>query len=139
VNGLHFKNWLCIFLHSSINQQRAHNKKYSPSLIECSLFINHSICLHFKGYPPSQLPSPQTSHPIPPLSVLSAPMRVLLYPFTYSCFTALALPYTGASRRPMASPSLMSDKVILCYICSWSYVSFHEYTLDGGLVPGSSG
>jgi hypothetical protein len=30
---------------------------------------------------------------------------------------------------------LMSDKAILCYICSWS----HVYSLVGSLVPGSSG
>ena len=35
--------------------------------------------------------------------------------------------------------SLMPDKAILCYICSWSYSSLHVYSLVGGLVPGSSG
>ena len=34
---------------------------------------------------------------------------------------------------------LMSDKAILCYICSWSPVSLHVYSLVGGLVPRSSG
>jgi hypothetical protein len=33
----------------------------------------------------------------------------------------------------------MSDKAILCYICSWSPVSLHVYSLGGGLVPRSSG
>jgi hypothetical protein len=34
---------------------------------------------------------------------------------------------------------LMSDKAILCYICSWSHLSLHVYSLVGGLVPGNSG
>jgi hypothetical protein len=29
--------------------------------------------------------------------------------------------------------SLMSNKAILCYICSWSYGSLHVYSLFGGL------
>jgi hypothetical protein len=32
----------------------------------------------------------------------------------------------------------MTDKALLCYICSWSHVSLHVYSLFGGLVPGSS-
>jgi hypothetical protein len=32
---------------------------------------------------------------------------------------------------------LMSDKTILYYICSWSHVSLHVYSLVGGLVPGN--
>jgi hypothetical protein len=34
---------------------------------------------------------------------------------------------------------LMTNKAILCYICSWSHGSLHLYSLVGGLVPGSSG
>jgi hypothetical protein len=34
---------------------------------------------------------------------------------------------------------LMTDKAILCCICSWSYKYLHEYSLLGGLIPGSSG
>jgi len=34
---------------------------------------------------------------------------------------------------------LMPDKVILCYICSWSHWSLHVYSLVCCLVPGSSG
>jgi hypothetical protein len=33
---------------------------------------------------------------------------------------------------------LMPDKVIFCYICSWSYGSLHVYSLVGGLEPGGS-
>ena len=35
--------------------------------------------------------------------------------------------------------SLMPDKAILCYVGRWSLGSFHVYSLDGGLVPVSSG
>ena len=35
--------------------------------------------------------------------------------------------------------SLVSDKAILCYKCSWSHGSFNVYSLVGGLVPRSSG
>jgi hypothetical protein len=34
---------------------------------------------------------------------------------------------------------LMTDKAILCYICSWSHGLLQVYSLVGGLVPGSSG
>jgi hypothetical protein len=69
-------------------------------------------------------------------------MRVLPYPSTYSCLTALAFPYAGASslyRIKDLPVSLMPDKAILCYICSWSHGSLHVYSLVGDLVPGSSG
>jgi hypothetical protein len=35
--------------------------------------------------------------------------------------------------------SLMTNKAIFCYICSWSHWSHNVYSLVGGLVPGSSG
>jgi hypothetical protein len=34
---------------------------------------------------------------------------------------------------------LMPNKVILCFICSWSHGSLHVHTLVGDLFPGSSG
>ena len=34
---------------------------------------------------------------------------------------------------------LMSNKSILCYICSWSHGTLHLCSLVGGLVPVSSG
>ncbi|EDM15394.1 NADH dehydrogenase (ubiquinone) 1 beta subcomplex, 2 (predicted), isoform CRA_a [Rattus norvegicus] len=58
-------------------------------------------------------------------------MRVLPYPPTHSHLTALAFPYTGASSsqdQGFLLP-LMSDKVILCYICSWSHAN-HSYSGD---------
>jgi hypothetical protein len=35
--------------------------------------------------------------------------------------------------------SMMTNKAILCYICSWSHGSLHVYSLVGGSGPGSSG
>jgi hypothetical protein len=34
---------------------------------------------------------------------------------------------------------LITNKAILCYICSWSHGSLHVYSLVGGLVRGSFG
>ena len=50
-----------------------------------------------------------------------------------------SIPKLGHQTFTGQEPSLplMSDKVILCYICSWSHGSLHF--LVGGLVPGSSG
>jgi hypothetical protein len=31
---------------------------------------------------------------------------------------------------------VMSNKAILCYVCSWNHVFLHVYSLVGGLVPG---
>ena len=48
---------------------------------------------------------PQTSHPI---SLPFASMRMLLYPLTLSCLTALPFPTLGhqASTGPRVSPSI---------------------------------
>jgi hypothetical protein len=55
-------------------------------------FLNHFIHLHFKWYPFPDFPS--TISPIPS-SLPFASLRVLLYPFTYSCTCqALAEPLT---------------------------------------------
>ena len=39
--------------------------------------------------------------------------------------------WTSQEQGPLLP--LMSNKVILCYICSWSYRSLHVYSLVGGL------
>ena len=92
-------------------------------------FINHFICWHLKWYPPFLGTPPYTPHPIPLLSLHFASLTVLLHPLTHSCLTTLASPYAGASRLHRTSPTLMSDKVILCYICIWSHGFLHVYTL----------
>ena len=54
----------------------------------------------------------------------------------------LASPYSGGidpSWQQWLLLSLMSEMVIVCYICGWSHGSLHVHSLVGGLVPGSSG
>ena len=83
---------------------------------------------------PFQVIPPQLPSPFSPLPFAS--MRVLLYPLTCSHLIPLTYPFPGASSLPFL---LISDKAILCYICSWSPGSLHMQSLIGGLVPGSSG
>ena len=69
--------------------------------------------------PPYQIPHPAAYQP------------------THFCFPFLALPFIwGIEPSQDQGPllPLMTNKAILCYICSWS----HGW-LVGGLVPGSSG
>jgi hypothetical protein len=70
------------------------------------------------------------------------------YPLSSCSLThPLLLPCPGISLHGDIKPSqdqgphlsLISDRAILCYICSWSHGSLHVYSLVGGLVPGSSG
>ena len=44
---------------------------------------------------------------------------------------------TSPNQRPPLS--LMPDRVILCYICSWSHELLHVYSVVGGLLLRSSG
>ena len=76
-----------------------------------------------------------------PISCPSASMQMLTYSPTHSCLIALAYPYLGSLslHRVKGLPPIVPDKVILYYICSWSYGSLHVYSLVGGLVSGSSG
>jgi hypothetical protein len=68
--------------------------------------------------PPSQFPLYRLlSPPRPPASI-----RVLPLLSTHACLS-----------------TLMPDRTILCYISSWSHGSPHEYSVIGGLVPGSFG
>ena len=82
---------------------------------------------------PFQLSPPQTPYKITPPP---ASMRVLHQPPIHYHLTSLAFLYTGhpAFIGPGYPLTLMPDKNILCYICSWS----RGYSLVGGLVPGSS-
>ena len=75
--------------------------------------------------------------PPPPAS-----MRILLLPPTQSHLIILAFSYTSElslHRTKGFSFLLMPDNAILCYICGWSHGSLHVYSLEGGLVPESSG
>jgi hypothetical protein len=98
------------------------------------IFIGYYLYLHSKCYPLSRY-HPKTPYPIspPPASI-----RVFPYPPTHSCHLALKFLYTGVSIEPSEDQGpllpLMSDKAILCYMCSSSHVSLHVYFLVGGLV-----
>ena len=84
------------------------------------------------------LPSFLISPPKTPLSHPPSPCS-LVHP--------LLLPCPGITLHWGIEPSqdqwpllpLMTNKAILCYICSWNQESLHVYSLVGGLVPGSSG
>jgi hypothetical protein len=87
-------------------------------------FIYISNVIPFPGFPSENLypiPSPLLTNPPTPASM--------------SCH----FPSLGHSQNQGPLLPLMSNKAILCYICSWSYESLHVYSLVGGLVPGSSG
>jgi hypothetical protein len=82
----------------------------------------------------------ETFYPIlpPPAS-----MRVLSHPPTHTFLTPqphISL-HWGMEPSQDQGPllSLMPNKAILCYICSWSHESLHVYSLVCGSVPGSSG
>jgi hypothetical protein len=87
-----------------------------PLVTDCELlflldifFIYISNGIRFLGFPSEN-----------PLSHPPASVRVLLTPFTDSCFPIQVFPYWGIepsqNQRPLLS--LMFYKVILCYICS---------------------
>jgi hypothetical protein len=71
------------------------------------------------------LPPPRFYKGVPTPPTLSSPITLALGHLTF----------TG----PRPSISLLQDKAIFCYICSWNYGSLHVYSFIGGLVPGSSG
>lgn len=82
----------------------------------------------------------QTSHPkTSPSSLCFVSMRVLSHPSTLSCPPSLPMLGHQNSTRPKASPPLMSDKVILCYIGIQRHGSLSVYSLVAGLVPGRTG
>ena len=98
----------------------------------CSLFT-------FQMLFPSLPPSPRRNLPHHLLPHLSS-IRVLGVPLTTHPFLppCLHIPlHWGIKPSEDQGPllSLMSDKAILYYICSWSYGSLHVYSLVGGLVP----
>jgi len=91
----------------------------------------------FQMLSPFQVSPRQTPYPILPPS---ASVRVLPHPSTHSCLTALTFPYTGhwALQDQQPPLPLMTGKALFSYISSWSHGSHHLYSLDGGLVRGSS-
>ena len=81
------------------------------------------------------------SHALQPIPLHSLPfacMRVLLHPLPSHC-SSIPLYWGIKSLQDQGPPLLLiSDKVILSYICIWSHGSLHIYTLVGGLVSGRS-
>jgi len=78
---------------------------------------------------------------IPYLIPLPLLLRMLTHPPTPSCLPHPGIPlHWGIKPSQEQGPPLpvMSDKAILCNICSWSYGSLQVDSLVGGLVPGSS-
>jgi hypothetical protein len=94
------------------------------------LFKNHFIPVHFKWYPSSRLPLHNLpSHPSSSTSLClykgAPPLTHLLPPHHNSiplCWSIKPLQDQGPSLP------LMSDKIILCYIYSWSYWSLQVYS-----------
>jgi hypothetical protein len=52
-------------MHVCMQWYNSYNIKNSPIYYLGDYFNNHFICLHFKWYPPSQLPLHQLPHPMP--------------------------------------------------------------------------
>jgi hypothetical protein len=96
-----------------------------------SFFIRYFLYLHCKFYPLSSFLLRKSPY-LPPHPPNNSP---------------LLLPSLGILLQWGIKPSqdqgpllsLMSDKAILCYICSWNHGSLHVFSSVGGLVPGSSG
>jgi hypothetical protein len=96
-------------------------------------FIGYFIYLHFKCYPPWK----PLSHSSSPCFYEGAHLPTCS-PTPASC-TGIPL-HWGIEPSQDQGPllQLMSEKAILCYICSWSHGSLHAYFLVGDLVPGCS-
>jgi hypothetical protein len=80
-----------------------------------------------------------------PFPIIPTPafMRVFPYPPTHplpSHHPSIPLCCSLQHPQDQGTPlPLMPDKAIICYICNWSHGSLHMYTMEGGLVPVSSG
>ena len=97
------------------------------------LFVYISNVIPLLGYP-----STHPSHPILPPLCLYEGAPPPTHPLLPHC-SSIPLHWGIKPPQDQGAPlPLMPDKVILCYICSWSHGSFHVYSLVGGLVPGSS-
>jgi hypothetical protein len=91
----------------------------------------------FQMWPLYPVSPPQIPYCLPTSPVS---MRLLPHPLSHSHISALAFTCAGPLTQDQGDPlPQMPDKVILCYICSWSHRSLHVYSLVGSLVPGSFG
>jgi hypothetical protein len=95
--------------------------------------IRYFLNLHSKCYPLSRSP-PETLY-----SILPSPASMRMLTHTLPPPGSHIPLYWGIEPSQDHGPllPLMSDNIILCYICSWSHGSLQVYSLVGGLVPGS--
>ena len=98
---------------------------FLKNLLDIS-FIYISNVIPFPGFP--------SKNPLCPPVFPCSPTHLLLLPCPGSPLHWDIKP--PQDQGPLLS--LMSNKVILRYICSWSHGSLQVYSLVGGLVPGSS-
>jgi hypothetical protein len=78
-----------------------------------------------------------------PLPAIPASMIVLPHSPAHPLLPqgpSIPLPWIIELPQDQGAPlPVMPDKVILCYICSWSHGSLHVYPLVGSFVPGLFG
>jgi hypothetical protein len=102
-------------------------------------FLLDILCIYISNVIPFPVSPLQTPCPISPFPCFYEGARPPTYPLPPH---RPGIPlHWGIEPSQDQGPlfPLMPDKVILCYICSWSIGSLHVYFLVGGLVPGSSG
>jgi hypothetical protein len=95
-------------------------------------YIGYFIFLYFKCCSPSRFALLKLPIPFPSCCLYDGvpPLTCPLLPHHPN----FSLCWGQGSLLPF-----MTDKVVLCYICSWSHRSLHVYSLIGGFVPESSG
>jgi hypothetical protein len=123
----HLKIFIYYYAHSdtiSVN--------FSIRVIFWFFIFRYFLYLHFKCYLHSWFPLWKL--PIP-YSLLLLTNLLTLTSLSWHSPTLGIKPSQG---QGLPFP-LMSEKAILCFICSWSHGSLHLYSLVGGLVPGCSG
>jgi hypothetical protein len=101
------------------------------------LYLHFKCCLSFH-FPLCIPPHPPTipSSSILPLFRCSTIHQTL---FPHHCSTIPLCCGFKPSQDLGPDLTLMTDKAIFCYICSWSHEKFYEYFLVVSLVPGISG
>jgi hypothetical protein len=116
----------------------------SPSFFFCTFCLLAILIIYISNVIPFPSFPSRNTYPIHPLP---ASMRVLSQPPTHPPTPLLLPSHPGILVHWGIEPSqdqgpllpIMSDKIILCYICSWSPGSLHVYFLVDGLSSGVSG
>jgi hypothetical protein len=93
----------------------------------------------FQMFSPFQDSPSEPPYPIPPSPCLFEDAPPPIHPLLFA-FSGIPLHWGIEHPQAQGPPlPLMSNKAILCHICSQSHGSLHVYSLVGGPVPGSSG